>query len=397
MNFVNYFVKICCLIAFVFLSFESFNKNSLKLSSTSDIERVHSANLKLVSEISLDNNFSNKSRYIQNTDKYFNYSLGGIFIRSISKIFKINDITKLTHFLEVLNQSLLVFVFVLLLIWINYEFGFLPSIFSGAIILLNPYYSVLSGFITVSVFSIMLPSVLLGTLLFVERLNKTYLQKRIVSILFVSIMLRLWISYRSIFFIIFTTLLIGMYHAFYYKWERRFAINRITAFVKVMFYSFFCVCVMHIGLDTILYRNSFSEAFLSLLNNISFNMNFTQNGMQSVISSVLNYTSVFPGVSCLGVLIFFLIVSLASFLFYYNVMKIHQRQFYALFWMSFASYLMVIFSSLFEATNKLYISIMWTYPAIIFTFAILGLLIKNIYIHFSNNQGKALPNKNLVK
>ena len=378
MNPVNNLIKILLLCLFAFLSFQSFHKNLFNIASNDNLEKVHLVNLHLVNEVSKLNDVNEKSNFRQKTDRYYNYSLSGILINGISNILKVKNVNRLTNIIEVINNSLLVFVFILLLVWLNIEFGFCPSFLTGLAILCSPCYLELSSVITLSVFSMLLPSVLLAFLLLVERLKKTYLQRQISFFLFFTIMLRLGISYRSIFFIMFSTLLIGMYHGIYYKWEKSFTYKRMFSFCKIMIYSFICLCVMQIGIDAILYKYSFLDAFNNLINNLSINFNFLKDDMLGVVLKILQRIYIYPYLTCFRMLILFIIVSLCSFLFYYKVMKVHQRQFYALFLMSTFSFIMALFSSIFENTSESYVALMWMYPSTIFTFAMLGLLIKNI-------------------
>ena len=251
----------------------------------------------------------------------------------------------------------------MLLIWLNIEFGFCSSFLAGLAILASPCYHELSSAITLSAFSLLLPSVLLAFLLLIERLKKTYYQRQITFFLFFTIMFRLWISYRSIFFIMFTTLLIGMYHGFYYKWEKSFTYKRMFSFCKIMIFSFFCLCVMQIGIDAMLYKYSFLDAFNNLVNNLSINFNFIKDDMVGIVLKILQRIYIYPHITCFRMLILFIIVSLCSFVFYYKVMRAHQRQFYALFLMSISSFIMALFSSIYENTSESYVALMWMYPS----------------------------------
>ena len=71
-------------------------------------------------------------------------------------------------------------------------------------------------------------------------------------------------------------------------------------------------------------------------------------------------------------------------------MRVHQRQFYALFLMSFVSYILVIISSVFETPNSSYVGLLWMYPATIFSFSIFGLLVSNIYKYFTFDNSESI-------
>lgn len=390
MNALLKIIKISFLVLFIFLAYNSFTYNTLKIKSNDDILKVKYANDQFVSEISSFDNHKDRSLYRKKTDKFYNCALSGIFINALRSALKINNKVLLRELLEKINIVLLILTFSFLLIWLNIEFSFCAAFFAGLSILLSPYYATLSNLVTINVFSILLPGTLLSFLLIVERLKKTYLQKQITFCLFLAIVFRLSISYRSIFFIIFTTLLISFYHGFYYKWEKRFALNRIFSFLKVMIFSFFGLSISQVGIDSIFNKVSFFDSINNLINNISFNLSFKETGIKQALLFILNKINVYPHISCLTMLIVFFVISLLSFIFYYKIMQVHQRQFYALFLMSFVSYILVIISSVFETPNSSYVGLLWMYPATIFSFSILGLLVSNIYKYFTFDNSESI-------
>ncbi|MGI6680237.1 MAG: hypothetical protein ACOX3T_01920 [Bdellovibrionota bacterium] len=380
-------IKTCFLLLFVFLSYESLVKNTFEISHKSELEKVKIINSRIIKEVIETSNIKNDIKRVEglsskHSESFFNYSLNSVLIKGVASTLAVDNKLQLVELIEKFNKYMLILIFSLLLIWINFEFGFVSSFLSGLAILLSPVFAILSGLISCSIFSLYLPSVGLSFLLLFERLNNTYIQRQIKFFLFISIIFRLCISYRSIFFIMFSCLIIAMYHGIYYKWERNFAINRVFSFCKVMFFALVCACVMQVGIDVLLNNVSASIAFDNILNNFTFFLNLNESTASSMAGFILNKVYIYPHINCLCVFIFFILVSVVSFLFYYRVMKIHQRQFYALFLMSLSSYIMVFVSSIFEISNPKYISVIWMYPATIFTFSMLGLLISSVHYFY---------------
>ncbi len=397
MHFLERITKIGFLLIFVFLLYESFSQNSLHIAQESDFSKIKIANDRLFWEIEIgQRNLESMRELSGKKDRFFNYPLAGMFIGSSSThLFGGNLGPSSIKTFAQCNLLLLMCVFVLLLVWIDIEFGFMSSFFASLAILFSPYYVISSKFIAVSLWSLLLPSVVVAILLMVERLNKTYLQKQILACLFITIFLRLVISYRTSVFMMFSVLVILFYHALYYMWKKKFSFVRAGSFIKTMLFAFFCVFLLQFGVDVIFYKTKISTSFLNIVNAFIFDDAIRTVGLNNAFVDILKNVDIYPHVNAVAILTCFLVISVISFYFYYHVKKVHQRQFYSLFFMSLCSFLMAFCSAFLEIKGPFYMALIWMYPSTIFTFAMLGLLMKNVYFHFRSKLDPPSENANV--
>ena len=109
MNALLKIIKISFLVLFIFLAYNSFTYNTLKIKSNDDILKVKYANDQFVSEISSFDNHKDRSLYRKKTDKFYNCALSGFFINALRSALKINNKVLLRELLEKINIVLLIF------------------------------------------------------------------------------------------------------------------------------------------------------------------------------------------------------------------------------------------------------------------------------------------------